>query len=135
MTHFPAAGDIYRFAKSKFYAIVGIILVSAAGAPMPDSSRKLKVFLCHASEAAIVYFSSVSVSKEGYVQKEIKYAQEIQNKGSRYMTKHKKPRLPKINTQIPISRVRAIKFTNPREILQRAREYPILGCRIGTFEE
>ncbi|MEP0803920.1 MAG: TIR domain-containing protein, partial [Chloroflexota bacterium] len=31
-----------------------------------------------ASEAVIVCFSSVSVSKEGYVQKEIKYAQEIQ---------------------------------------------------------
>ncbi|GAB4459713.1 MAG: hypothetical protein Kow0070_15050 [Anaerolineales bacterium] len=31
-----------------------------------------------ASDAVIVCFSSVSVSKEGYVQKEIKYAQEIQ---------------------------------------------------------
>ena len=42
------------------------------------ASPPLKVFLCHASEAVIVCFSSVSVNKEGYVQKEIKYAQEVQ---------------------------------------------------------
>jgi len=46
-------------------------------------------------------------------------------------TKDKKPR-PKVNIQIPISRVRA---SNPlsfgaSEHLQRAREYPVLGCWI-----
>ncbi len=90
---------------------------------MPDLPRKLKVFLCHASEnkpivrelyerlkvdgfepwldseflfpgmnwdleiqkamhesdAVIVCFSTVSVTKEGYVQKEIIFAQDIQN--------------------------------------------------------
>ncbi|MGC8856087.1 MAG: hypothetical protein ACP5QU_04740 [Anaerolineae bacterium] len=42
--------------------------------------------------------------------------------------KDKKPRLPKVNTQIPISRVRPLQFTSPRQVLQHAREYPIYGC-------
>jgi hypothetical protein len=42
--------------------------------------------------------------------------------------KDKKPRRPKINTQIPISKVRKIKLGNPLEPLQNARQYPILGC-------
>ncbi|GAB4505414.1 MAG: hypothetical protein Fur0043_24090 [Anaerolineales bacterium] len=42
--------------------------------------------------------------------------------------KDKKPRLPKVNTQIPISRVRPLHFTSSREVLQRAREYPLYGC-------
>lgn len=35
------------------------------------ASLPLKVFLCHASEAVIVCFSSVSVNKEGYYVKNI----------------------------------------------------------------
>jgi hypothetical protein len=45
--------------------------------------------------------------------------------------KHKKdqqPRLSKANSQIPISRVRAIDILGPRYYLQHTREYPILGC-------
>lgn len=42
--------------------------------------------------------------------------------------KEKKPSLPKINTQIPISRIRPMKFTDVRYYLEHAREYPILGC-------
>lgn len=42
--------------------------------------------------------------------------------------KDKKPKPPKIITQIPISRVHPIKLTGPRYYLQHAREYPILGC-------
>ena len=53
-------------------------------------------------------------------------------------TKDKRLR-PKINEQIPISRVRALKplSLGPKEYLQRAREYPILGCWImkGWREE
>jgi len=41
--------------------------------------------------------------------------------------KDKRPRLPKANSQIPISRVRPIKILGPRYYLQHAREYPILG--------
>ncbi len=40
----------------------------------------------------------------------------------------KKPRLPKVNQQIPISRIRPVKMIGPRHYLQHAREYPILGC-------
>lgn len=42
--------------------------------------------------------------------------------------KDKKPLLPKVNSQIPISSIRPIKILGPRYYLQRAREYPILGC-------
>jgi hypothetical protein len=51
--------------------------------------------------------------------------------------KGRKPRLPKHDLQIPISRVRPIKILGPRYYLQHAREYPILGCWImsGWKEE
>jgi hypothetical protein len=42
--------------------------------------------------------------------------------------KHKKPRRPKINTQIPISQVRKVTLEGPSQVLQNARQYPILGC-------
>jgi hypothetical protein len=42
--------------------------------------------------------------------------------------KGKKPRLPKVNSQIPISSIRSIKILGPRYYLQHAREYPFLGC-------
>lgn len=42
--------------------------------------------------------------------------------------KDKKPRRPKIDTQIPISKVRKFKLEDPLEALQNARQYPILGC-------
>lgn len=44
--------------------------------------------------------------------------------------KHKKkePRLPKFNEQLPISRVRKLTFSEPSEIAQNARQYPIYGC-------
>lgn len=42
--------------------------------------------------------------------------------------KDKKPRLPKLNTQIPLSRIRPVTLTGPRYYLERAREYPIFGC-------
>ena len=42
--------------------------------------------------------------------------------------KHKKPRHPKINTQIPISQVRKVTLEGPSQMLQNARQYPILGC-------
>jgi hypothetical protein len=42
--------------------------------------------------------------------------------------KDQKPRLPMINQQIPISRIRPITFSGPRYHLEHAREYPILGC-------
>jgi hypothetical protein len=42
--------------------------------------------------------------------------------------KNKKPILPKVNHQIPISRIRPIKILGPRYYLQHAREYPIMGC-------
>lgn len=41
--------------------------------------------------------------------------------------KNKKPRRPKINTQIPLSQVRKISFNSPLEALKNARQYPILG--------
>ena len=51
--------------------------------------------------------------------------------------KDKRPRLPKSDPVIPISRVRPIKIQGPRYYLQHAREYPILGCWImsGWKEE
>jgi hypothetical protein len=51
--------------------------------------------------------------------------------------KDKKPRLPKVNSQIPISSIRSIKILGPRYYLQHAREYPILGCWVmnGWHEE
>ena len=51
--------------------------------------------------------------------------------------KDKKPQLPKVNRQIPISSIRPIKILGPRYYLQRAREYPILGCWVmkGWQEE
>ena len=51
--------------------------------------------------------------------------------------KHKKPRLPKVNNQIPISSIRPIKILGSRYYLQRAREYPIWGCWVmqGWQEE
>ena len=53
------------------------------------------------------------------------------------LRKNKKPRLPKVNNQIPISSIRPIKILGPRYYLQRAREYPILGCWVmeGWHEE
>jgi hypothetical protein len=42
----------------------------------------------------------------------------------------RKTRLPKHDSQIPISHVRPIKILGPRYYLQHAREYPILGCWI-----
>jgi hypothetical protein len=44
--------------------------------------------------------------------------------------KDKKPRRPKINTQIPISKVRKITLEDPLDALQHARQYPIFGCWI-----
>src|SRR3990172_9156233 len=51
--------------------------------------------------------------------------------------KDKKPQLPKVNRQISISSIRPIKILGPRYYLQRAREYPILGCWVmkGWQEE
>jgi hypothetical protein len=54
--------------------------------------------------------------------------------------KHKKdkgPRLPKVNSQIPISRIRPITILGPRHYLQHAREYPFWGCWVmeGWQEE
>lgn len=51
--------------------------------------------------------------------------------------KDKRPRLPKNEPPIPISRVRPIIIHGPRYYLQHAREYPILGCWImsGWKEE
>ncbi|MEW6285516.1 MAG: toll/interleukin-1 receptor domain-containing protein [Chloroflexota bacterium] len=46
---------------------------------LPGQDRDLEIQkVMRQSGAVIVCFSSVSVSKEGYVQKEIKYAQDIQ---------------------------------------------------------
>lgn len=47
--------------------------------------------------------------------------------------KDKKPRRPKINTQLPISQVRKVSLENPLEALKNARQYPIIGC--WTIEE
>lgn len=44
--------------------------------------------------------------------------------------KDKKPRLPKVNTQIPISQVRRVSFDSPLKALENARQYPIYGCWI-----
>jgi len=44
--------------------------------------------------------------------------------------KNKKPRRPKINTQIPISQVRKVTLESPAQVLRDARQYPILGCWI-----
>ena len=44
--------------------------------------------------------------------------------------KDKKPRRPKINTQIPISKVRKVTLEDPLTALQHARQYPIFGCWI-----
>ncbi|HLF89011.1 MAG TPA: hypothetical protein VI451_08715, partial [Anaerolineales bacterium] len=40
----------------------------------------------------------------------------------------KKPRAPKPNWQTPRSRIRPIRMLGPRDYLQHAREYPIMGC-------
>jgi hypothetical protein len=42
--------------------------------------------------------------------------------------KDHRSRLPRVDLQVPISRVRPIKILGPRYYLQHAREYPILGC-------
>jgi hypothetical protein len=42
--------------------------------------------------------------------------------------KDKRPRLPKTNSQVPITSIRPIILHGPRYYLQHAREYPILGC-------
>jgi len=42
--------------------------------------------------------------------------------------KAKKPRRPKINSQIPISKVRKLALDAPLKALQNARRYPIHGC-------
>lgn len=42
--------------------------------------------------------------------------------------KDKKPRRPKINSQLPISKVRKVTLVTPLEALRSARQYPILGC-------
>lgn len=52
---------------------------------------------------------------------------------SKKREKGKKPRRPKINTQLPISKVRKITLSSPLDALQNARRYPILGC--WTMEE
>jgi hypothetical protein len=44
--------------------------------------------------------------------------------------KDKKPRRPKLNSQIPISQVRKVTLDGPAQVLQNARQYPILGCWI-----
>jgi hypothetical protein len=44
--------------------------------------------------------------------------------------KDKRSRLPRVDSQIPISRIRPIRILGPRYYLQHAREYPILGCWI-----
>jgi hypothetical protein len=44
------------------------------------------------------------------------------------LKKDKRPRSPKPNSQIPLSRIRPMKILGPRYYLQHAREYPILGC-------
>jgi hypothetical protein len=46
------------------------------------------------------------------------------------LKKDKRPRPPKLNSQIPLSRVRPIRILGPSYYLQHAREYPILGCWI-----
>jgi hypothetical protein len=40
----------------------------------------------------------------------------------------KRPPLPKFNDQIPISQIRTLKTTRSQEILENARQYPLLGC-------
>ena len=47
---------------------------------------------------------------------------------SKKKKKDRKPKLPKFNYQIPISRVRPIRILGPQYYLGHAREYPILGC-------
>jgi hypothetical protein len=42
--------------------------------------------------------------------------------------KDKKPRAPRVNSQLPISQLRKIVLTGPRYHLEKAREYPLLGC-------
>lgn len=44
--------------------------------------------------------------------------------------KDKKPPRPKINTQIPISKVRKLSLEAPLDALRSARQYPIHGCWI-----
>lgn len=52
---------------------------------------------------------------------------------SKKRKKDKKTRRPKINTQLPISKIRKVTLDNPYETLQNARQYPLLGC--WTIEE
>ena len=49
----------------------------------------------------------------------------------------RKPRTPKNNWQLPISRIRPVQLLGPRYYLQHAREYEILGCWVhrGWREE
>lgn len=47
--------------------------------------------------------------------------------------KNKKIHRPKVNSQLPISKIRKITLDNPYQFLQNARQYPILGC--WTIEE
>ncbi len=42
--------------------------------------------------------------------------------------KDKKPRAPRVNSQLPVSQLRKIVLTGPRYHLERAREYPLHGC-------
>lgn len=42
--------------------------------------------------------------------------------------KDKKPRAPRVNSQLPVSQLRKIALTGPRYHLEKAREYPIYGC-------
>jgi len=44
------------------------------------------------------------------------------------LKKDKRIRSPKLNSQIPLSRIRPIKILGPAYYLKHAREYPILGC-------
>jgi hypothetical protein len=46
------------------------------------------------------------------------------------LKKDKRLRLPKPDSQMPLSRIRPIKILGPRYYLQHAREYPILGSWI-----
>lgn len=42
--------------------------------------------------------------------------------------KDKKPRAPRVNSQLPISQLRKFVLTGPRYHLEQAREHPLIGC-------
>lgn len=47
---------------------------------------------------------------------------------SKKRKKDKKPRRPKVNSQLPISQVRKVSLVSSLEAVEEARQYPILGC-------